>query len=112
MPGARATIIACRAASPPARLALGVLRGLPGALQAVLLALLHPRVAGEEAGLAEREPVACRIRLQQRAGDAVADRARLTRGAAAGDLDHDVVAALGPGHPEREEQLGLAKDPA
>ena len=43
----------CPARSPD--LALGVLRRLAGPLEAVLLALLHPRVAGEEAGLAERQ---------------------------------------------------------
>ena len=40
---------------PPSDLALGVLRRLAGALQAVLLAFLHPRVAGQEPGLAERQ---------------------------------------------------------
>src|SRR5262245_49539457 len=36
------------------RLTLGVLRGLAGLLQAVLLALLDPRIPGEETGLLQR----------------------------------------------------------
>src|SRR6476646_3252070 len=38
-------------------LALGVLRSLAGLLEPVLLALLDPRVAGEEAGLLQRRAV-------------------------------------------------------
>ena len=41
----------CRTAGPRTRLALGVLRGLAGLLQAVLLALLLAGVAGEQPGL-------------------------------------------------------------
>ena len=87
------------------RLALGVLRRLAGSLEAVLLALLHARVAREEAGLAERR--------RAPSGSSRAARGRCHGGsrrpglvAAAFDLDHRVVAALGPGDPEGHQDLG------
>src|SRR6185369_15813018 len=88
-------------------LPLGVLGCLAGALETVLLALLHPRVAGEEAGLAERQAVRGLVDLEQGPGDAVADRAGLARHATALDLDHRVVVALGAGHPEGHPDVRL-----
>src|SRR4029079_11136046 len=57
-------------------LPLGVLRRLSGTLEAVPLALLHPRVAGEQPGLAELEPMRLRIELEEGPGDPVANRTR------------------------------------
>src|SRR6185295_8853791 len=91
-----------------ATLALRVLGRLAGPLQAVLLALLHPRVAGEEAGLAEGQPVGVRVDLEQGPGDAMADRAGLAGHAAALDLDHRVEVALGAGDTERHLHVGVA----
>src|SRR5436190_10351955 len=88
-------------------LTLGVLRRLSSSLQAVLLALLHPWITGEEAGLAQRQAVALGVELEQGAGDAVPDRAGLAGDAAALDLDHHVEAALRSGHPERQADVGL-----
>src|SRR4051794_26404551 len=90
-----------------ARLALRVLRCLACSLQAVLLALLHPRIARQQAGLAEWQSVGFGIQLQQSPGDAVADRTGLSGDPPALDLDHHVEAALGPGHPERHPHLRL-----
>src|SRR5579875_292177 len=67
-----------------ARSALGVLRGLAGLLEPVLLALLHPGVPGEEAGLLQRGP-ALRVDEHQRPGDAQLQGAGLAGDAAAGD---------------------------
>src|SRR6266542_2431841 len=92
---------------PRAVLALGVLRRLAGPLEAVLLALLHPRVARQEAGLAKWQPVGLGVHLQERPSDAVADGPRLAGHAAAFHLDHRVVAALGAGHAERHPDLDL-----
>ena len=89
------------------RLALGVLRRLAGSLEPVLLAFLHPRIAGQEAGLAERQAMPLGVELEEGPGDAVADRAGLAGDAAALDLDHHVEAALGPGDPERHADVGL-----
>src|SRR5580765_2951722 len=61
----------------------------PGSSLAVLLALLHPRVAGQEAFLLELL-AELQVVLGQRAGDAVADGAGLAGRAAAGDRDLDV----------------------
>ena len=65
-----------------ASLALGELGRATGSLQAVLLALLHARVTGQVAGLLDGG-LELLIRLDQRAGDAVADRAGLAGEAAA-----------------------------
>src|SRR5436190_7637830 len=107
--GARArSAVADPASRPPgATLALRVLRRLAGALQAVLLALLHPRVAGEEAGLPQRQAVRVRVDLEEGPGDAVADRTGLAGHPAALDLDHGVEVALGAGDAERHPDIGL-----
>src|SRR3954454_9485696 len=73
---------AVRAGRAPA-LPLGVLRSLAGLLQAVLLALLGARVAGEKAGPLERYAL-LGIELGQGAGDAEPQRTGLTRYPAAG----------------------------
>ena len=65
------------------------------------------RVAGQEAGLAEREAIGRRIELEEGAGDAVADRTGLAGDAATLDLDHGVEATLGAGHPERHPDVRL-----
>src|SRR3972149_3862634 len=88
------------------RSALRVLRRLAGSLAAVLLALLHPRVAGEEAGLAKGQ-AAFRIELEESTGEAVPDRAGLTRDPATLDLDDRVELALGSGDPERQADICL-----
>jgi len=94
-------------ASPQTRLSLRVLRLLAGSLETVLLALLHSRVAAEEAGLPERKTVALRIDLEEGAGDTMTDGAGLARHAAALDLDLGVVCALGAGDSERHANVGL-----
>src|ERR687886_1257881 len=81
--------------------ALAVLRGLAGLLEAGLLALLHPRVAGEEAGLLQRGAVGVEVDPVEGAGHAEAQRAGLAGGAAAVDAGDDVEAALEVGHLER-----------
>src|SRR6478609_2672369 len=70
--------------------ALGVLRRLPGLLQAVLLALLRPGVTGEESGLLEGGPVGL-VQLDQRAGNAQPQRTGLAGDAAAAEAGVDVV---------------------
>ena len=62
--------------------ALGELGSTPRRFEAVLFALLHSRVAGQETGGLEDGAVAL-IDLQQGAGDAVADGAGLAGHAAA-----------------------------
>src|ERR1041384_6824917 len=69
--------------------ALAVLRSLTGLLQTVLLALLDPGVAGEEAGLLERGPVVG-VHLDERAGDRQAQRAGLPGDPAALEVGPDV----------------------
>src|SRR5271169_4013087 len=86
-------------------LPLGVLRCLPGLLQAVLLALLDPGVPGHEAGLLQRRAV-LRVYQDQRAGHAEAQGARLPGDAAAGDQGHHVELALrAEGHERLVDQL-------
>ncbi len=58
--------------------ALGVLGSLAGLLEAVLLPLLGPRVARQEAGLLQRRPVALDVDLVEAAGHAEAKGAGLT----------------------------------
>src|SRR5205807_352967 len=87
-------------------LALGVLGGFAGSLQAVLLALLHARVARQEAGLLEHR-AALDVELDERPGDAVRDRARLARHAPARDPDADVEAPQRVGELERLQDLHL-----
>src|SRR6478609_5431303 len=67
---------------------------------AVLLALDHAAVAGQEAGGLDRGAQR-RLELRQRLADAVLDRTGLAREAAAGDGAHDVVLAYAIGDPER-----------
>jgi len=71
--GSRARGAAPRDASS---LALGVLRGFAGALEAGLLALLHARVAGQHAVLLQHRPHR-QVRRAERPGDTVLDRAGL-----------------------------------
>src|SRR3954447_12092406 len=88
--GVRSTLAAPRTPSVPnlsvmlRGSALGVLRGLAGLLEAVLLGLLLAGIASEEAGLLQR-CAQLGIELDQRAGDAHAQRAGLTRRATAGN---------------------------
>src|SRR5262252_8178282 len=81
-------------------LPLGVLRRLPGPLQAVLLALLHARVAGQKACLLERWPQLL-VFVDQRPGDAVGNRSGLPGDTAALDLDADIEATERLGQPQR-----------
>src|SRR5258707_7715676 len=97
---------AARAAQKVGGLPLCVLGCLAGALEAVLLAFLHPRVTGEEAGLTQREAMV-RVELEERPGDAVPDRSGLTRDPAALDLDHRVEAAVGIRDLERQANVVL-----
>src|SRR6266852_1782577 len=81
-------------------LALRELWRLAGALQTGLLPLLGPRIAGQQAGLAEGLGVLL-VDLQQRPRDAVGDRADLAGDPATLDLDHRVELADGVGDAER-----------
>src|SRR6516164_162370 len=83
------------------RLALGVLRSLTGLLEAVLLPLRRPCVAGEEAGLLQRRPV-LRVDERERPRQPESQRAGLARDAAAADARDHVELALGA---ERHERL-------
>src|SRR5687767_10225967 len=74
-------------------LALGELRTLAGLLEAGLLALLHASVTREEAAPLELG-AEVRIGLDQRAGDAVAQRAGLGADSAAVHRGDDVHARL------------------
>src|SRR3954471_19264440 len=85
---------------PTAPLALGELRALARLLEAGLLALLDASVARQEAAALELGAQG-RVGLDQRAGDAVAERSRLGGHAAAVDPGHDVHAALVAGGLER-----------
>src|SRR5262249_17163988 len=94
---------AVRAEVPPQRrrrLALGELRRLAGLVQAGLLALDHAGVARQEA-LALEHDTQLRIGLDERAGDAVPDGARLPGRPAAVHAHTEVVASLEPGDLER-----------
>src|SRR6516165_2916541 len=82
------------------RLALGVLRSLAGLLEAVLLPLRRPRVAGEEAGLLQRRPV-LRVDERERPRQPESQRAGLARDAAAADARDHVELALGADQHER-----------
>jgi len=89
------------------RLTLRVLRCLTSSLESVLLAFLHPWIAGEQSSLAERKSMALRVELEKCSGDPVADRAGLPGDAAALDLDHDVEATLRASDPERQSDIRL-----
>ena len=88
------------------RSALAELRSETGGLQTVLLAFLHSRVTGQEAGSLEGCAV-FRIDAEEGAGDAVTDRARLTGDAAALDGADDVNLADHVGGDQRltDDQL-------
>src|SRR6185437_13557584 len=73
-----------------AGLTLGVLGRLTSLLQPVLLALLHPGVPGQEAGLLQRRTVVG-LDADQRAGDGQPQRTGLAGDAAAGQAGNDVV---------------------
>ena len=64
--------------------ALAELRSTTCCLEAVLLTLLHTRIAGQVAGRLERGTVLLGVSLEQCARDAVADRTSLAGEAAAG----------------------------
>src|SRR6188768_890911 len=74
------------------RLALRELEALAGLGAAVLLALDHAAVAGQEAGGLDRGAQRG-LELRQRLADAVLDRTGLAREAAAGNGADDVVLA-------------------
>src|SRR3972149_10640633 len=88
------------ATGPPLLLAFRPLEALARPLLAVLLALLHPRVAGEEAALAELG-FQLGIRHHQGPGQPQAHRARLAGAAAAGDADFGVELVGGADQPQR-----------
>ena len=71
------------------RLTLAELRSATCSLEAVLLAFLHARIAGEKTGLLERG-AELGVDEKQGAGDAVAQGASLTGDAAALDGGNDV----------------------
>src|SRR6185503_21360335 len=81
-------------------LALRELEGTASLGPAVLLALDHARVAGQEAAALERA-AQFRLEVGQRLGKAVAHRAGLAGEATAGDGAHDVVLAGASGRDER-----------
>ena len=77
-------------------LTLAELRRTTGGFEAVLLALLHARIAREETGLLEDGAIVG-AREQERAGDAVTQSAGLTGHAAALDSGIDVNFSHGVG---------------
>src|SRR5688500_15663277 len=86
---------------PTRELTLAVLRRLARLLQPVLLPLLDPRVAGQEAGLLQRRPVGFGIGFVECPRDAQSQRAGLAGRAAAGHARHDVVRAVELEGPQR-----------
>src|SRR5687768_4862434 len=80
--------------------ALGVLRRLAGLLEAVLLALRLPRVAGEEAALLQLGAEFL-VQVDQGTRDAVPQGAGLAGDAATGERGDRVVALEGVGDPQR-----------
>src|SRR5580700_5581501 len=86
-------------------LALGVLRCLPGLLQPILLALLDPRVAGQEAGPLQGRAV-LRIHHRERARDPQPQRTCLPGDSAPGDPRDHVELPLGAqGHQRLADEL-------
>ena len=75
-------------------------------LQTVLLALLHTRIAGQEASLLQSSAVLIAL-LQQGAAQAVADSASLTGNTAAGNADDDVILALEPSRTSGERTISF-----
>ena len=69
------------------------LRSATSGFEAVLLTLLHTRIAGQEASLLQHRTVLVAL-LQQGAAQAVTDSASLTGNTAAGNADDDVILAL------------------
>src|SRR5579875_2653548 len=86
--------------------ALAELGRLAGLLQPVLAALLHARVAGEEAGPLQGRPE-LRVDEAEGARDPVAHGPGLARDAAALDADDDVVALGGARHQQGLLDEGL-----
>src|SRR5471032_3001010 len=82
------------------RLALDPLRALTGFVAAVLLAFDHAAVAGEQACFFQRVAQG-RLKMHERARNAVAHRAGLAGEATAGDDAGDVKLADASGHFER-----------
>src|ERR671914_412314 len=99
-PEGRTRIARTRAPWGPTRLALRVLRGLPSLLEAVLAAFLLTRIAGEQALTLELRPEPG-VELDQRPGDAVAERPGLTAHPAARQAGDDVELLLLAGDAER-----------
>src|SRR3954471_10244101 len=93
-------------------LALGELEAAAGAGAAILLALDHAAVAGQEAAGLHR-PAQAGLELGQRLGDAVTHRAGLARQAAAGHRGDDVELAVALADVERlldHHLLGRARE--
>src|SRR5262245_5284983 len=86
------------------RSALGELLGFAGLDEAVLLALLLPRVAGEQAGLLQSRAV-LGLGFGERAGQRHAHRARLATDATTGDRRVDVEALVGVEQAQRLDGL-------
>ena len=92
-----------REARPAARSALAVLRRLAGLLEAVLLAFLLARIAGEEAGRLEGATV-LGVEFDKATSDPEAQRTGLAGGATAMNGGVDVIGLAGLGDGERLEQ--------
>src|SRR6266550_6838030 len=89
--------IACPWGGEPSRwLALGVLGGFAGALEAGLLALLHAGVAGQHAVFLQHRPHR-QVGRTERPGDTVLDRTGLAGHSAAVHHGADVEALLALG---------------
>src|SRR5687767_4981106 len=89
--------------------ALGELEALAGALLAVLLAFLHPAVAGKELAVAERR-VEFLVDLLESAGDAEHDGAGLAGEPAAVDANENVQLAHHPRCEQRRDGVILVFD--
>ena len=92
------------------RLSLAELRSATSGFEAVLLALLHTRIAGQEASLLQSSAVLIAL-LQQGAAQAVADSASLAGNTAAGNADDDVILALEAQQDQRraDDQLQVSR---
>src|SRR5690349_1478687 len=90
--------------------ALTELRRLAGLVQAGLLALHDAGVAGEEAFALQHGPQV-RVRLDERAGDSVADSAGLAARPAAVHAHAQVVRALDAGDAQRRHHLRTVGHP-
>src|SRR5205807_24393 len=93
----------------PRESALGELEATAGTALAVLLTLLHAAVAGEEAGVAQRDLQALVV-MGEGAAQAHHDRAALARRATAGGVHQHVHLAAGVGRLQRAD-AGLAVAP-